>query len=155
MYINDQRPIANDQRPIGELIERFFERLAISEDHATTVWGQPAFGIPQTLVIDNGGAFSHASTFAGDEEAVGKDEMTTAPFRVVERSATLGIQGATMPGKKAQRHAESTRPRARRRLRKESFPVPYAYNSANNSANAEAVTGGVIACGDQDVDGPV
>jgi len=71
MHTNDHRPVANDQKPIGELIERFFGSLAAPEDDATAVWGQRAFGLPQTIVVDNGDAFSHASIVSGDGEATG------------------------------------------------------------------------------------
>ncbi len=106
----------NDQKPIGELIERFFGRLALSEDDATAVWGQPVFDIPQTIVVDNGGAFSYASTVAGDGEATGEDEMHHALFDVVERLSAMGIQAASMPSKRTRLHAEAARRRVRHML---------------------------------------
>jgi len=101
----------NDQKPIGELIERFFERLAIPADDVTAVRGQPIFDIPQTIVFDNGDEFSHASTLASDGEVTGEDEMHNALFGVVKRPLAMGIQEISMPSKRL--HAEAARCRVR------------------------------------------
>ncbi len=106
----------NDQKPIGELIEHRFERLALPADDVTAMRGQPIFDIPQTIGIDNGGAFSYASTVAGDGEATGEDEMHHALFDVVERLSAMGIQEASMPSKSTRLHAEAVRRRVRHML---------------------------------------